>query len=59
LGNAGCVWSGSNRTSWEKDGAEIVAARADTPFESVDDLWRRADVPVASLVQVGGSGRDE
>jgi error-prone DNA polymerase len=26
-----------------KDGAEIVAARADRPFESVDDLWRRAD----------------
>jgi error-prone DNA polymerase len=35
-----------------KDGAEIVAARADRPFESVDDLWRRADVPVASLVQL-------
>ena len=35
-----------------KDGAEIVAARADRPFESVDDLWRRADIPVASLVQL-------
>jgi error-prone DNA polymerase len=35
-----------------KDGAEIVAARADRSFESVDDLWRRADVPVASLVQL-------
>jgi error-prone DNA polymerase len=35
-----------------KDGAEIVAARADRPFESIDDLWRRADVPVASLVQL-------
>jgi error-prone DNA polymerase len=35
-----------------KDGAEIVAARADLPFESVDDIWRRADVPVASLVQL-------
>jgi error-prone DNA polymerase len=35
-----------------KDGAEIVAARADRPFESVDDLWRRADVPVSSLVQL-------
>jgi error-prone DNA polymerase len=34
------------------DGAEIVAARADRPFESVDDLWRRADVPVSSLVQL-------
>jgi error-prone DNA polymerase len=35
-----------------KDGAEIVAARADRPFESVDDLWRRSDVPVALLVQL-------
>jgi error-prone DNA polymerase len=35
-----------------KDGAEIVAARANRPFVSVDDLWRRADVPVASLVQL-------
>jgi DNA polymerase III alpha subunit len=35
-----------------KDGAEIVASRADTPFKSVDDLWRRADVPVASLAQL-------
>jgi error-prone DNA polymerase len=34
------------------DGAEIVAARADRPFGSVDDLWRRSDVPVASLVQL-------
>src|SRR3978361_2104798 len=29
-----------------KDGAEIVAARADQPFVSVDDPWRRADAPV-------------
>ena len=35
-----------------RDGAEIVASRADRPFESVDDLWRRADVPVASLVRL-------
>lgn len=35
-----------------KNGAEIVAARANRPFESVDDLWRRADIPVASLVQL-------
>ena len=34
------------------DGAAIVAARADQPFASVDDLWRRAGVPVASLVQL-------
>jgi error-prone DNA polymerase len=35
-----------------KDGAEIVAARASEPFVSIDDLWRRSDVPVASLVQL-------
>ena len=35
-----------------KDGAAIVAARADRPFTSVDDLWRRAGVPAASLVKI-------
>src|ERR1700730_9666243 len=35
-----------------KDGAAIVASRADTPFGSVDDLWRRARVPSASLVEL-------
>ena len=34
------------------DAAAIVAARADEPFASVDDLWRRAGVPAASLVQL-------
>ena len=34
------------------DAATIVAARADRPFLSVDDLWRRAGVPSASLVQL-------
>lgn len=29
--------------------AAIVAARADQPFTSVDDLWRRCGVPVAAL----------
>jgi error-prone DNA polymerase len=38
-----------------KDGAEIVSVRADRPFNSVDDLWRRADVPVASLVQLAAA----
>ncbi|MEO3434470.1 error-prone DNA polymerase [Inquilinus sp. CAU 1745] len=33
-------------------GAAIVGARADQPFASVDDLWRRASVPTAALVQV-------
>ncbi|MDB5628871.1 MAG: error-prone polymerase, DnaE-like protein [Tardiphaga sp.] len=35
-----------------KDGATIVTARADRPFESVDDLWRRARIPAASLVEL-------
>ncbi len=32
--------------------ATIVGARADQPFASVDDLWRRAGVPSAALVQL-------
>ncbi len=32
--------------------ATIVAARADQLFASVDDLWRRAGVPQAALVQL-------
>src|SRR6201989_2368304 len=35
-----------------KDGAEIVTVRAGEPFVSIDDLWRRADVAVASLVEL-------
>jgi error-prone DNA polymerase len=34
------------------DAAAIVAARADQPFASIDDLWRRAGVPSASLAQI-------
>ncbi|MGQ2970922.1 error-prone DNA polymerase [Brevundimonas mediterranea] len=34
------------------DGAKIVGARADQRFASVDDLWRRASVPAASLVKI-------
>ena len=33
-------------------GAAIVANRADRPFVSVDDLWRRAAVPSAALVEL-------
>jgi error-prone DNA polymerase len=33
-------------------GAAIVAARADQPYASVDDLWRRCGVPVAALTQI-------
>jgi error-prone DNA polymerase len=32
--------------------AAIVTARADEPFASVDDLWRRCSVPSAALVQL-------
>jgi error-prone DNA polymerase len=35
-----------------KDGAALVGARGETPFSSVDDLWRRAKVPVSSLVEL-------
>ena len=31
------------------DAAKIVLARADQPFASVDDMWRRSGVPVAAL----------
>jgi error-prone DNA polymerase len=33
-------------------GAKIASVRADQPIVSVDDLWRRAGVPSASLVQL-------
>jgi len=35
-----------------RDGALIVATRQDQSFESIDDLWRRAGVPTASLVKL-------
>jgi len=34
------------------DAARIVAARADDPFTSADDLWRRSGVPTAALVKL-------
>ena len=33
----------------EKHGEQIAAARGDKPYISVEELWRRADVPVAAL----------
>lgn len=36
----------------QTDAARIIAARADQPFDSVDDLWRRSGVPAASLVEL-------
>jgi error-prone DNA polymerase len=36
--------------------ATILAARAERPFLSVDDLWRRAGAPSASLVQLAEVG---
>jgi error-prone DNA polymerase len=35
-----------------KDAAAIIAARADKPFKGIEDLWRRANVPVAALERV-------
>ena len=35
-----------------RDGAAIVTAREDRPFASIDDLWRRAGVPVAALTRL-------
>lgn len=32
--------------------ARIVAARTDQPFESVDDMWHRSNVAMASLVEL-------
>src|SRR5690348_13980759 len=32
-----------------RDAAVITAARADMLFNSIDDLWRRAAVPIAAL----------
>ncbi|CAH1648162.1 error-prone DNA polymerase [Chelatococcus asaccharovorans] len=34
------------------DAGAIIAARGDQPFSSVDDVWHRAGVPAASLVQL-------
>ncbi|QFY60430.1 DNA polymerase III subunit alpha [Rhizobium grahamii] len=34
------------------DAARIVAARMNTSFESVDDVWRRSNVPTEALVQL-------
>ncbi len=34
------------------DAAALVSARGDFPFRSVDDAWRRAHVPAASLVKI-------
>jgi error-prone DNA polymerase len=33
----------------EADGARILAARGDRPFASVEDMWRRSRVPLATL----------
>jgi error-prone DNA polymerase len=36
-----------------KDGARIVLARGGEPYASVEDLWRRAQVPSAALKKLG------
>ena len=35
-----------------RDAARIVVARADQPFVSADDVWRRSGVPTEALVQL-------
>ncbi|WLR97854.1 MULTISPECIES: error-prone DNA polymerase [Shinella] len=35
-----------------RDAARIVVARADEPFVSADDVWRRSGVPTEALVQL-------
>ena len=34
------------------DAARLLASRADQPYAGIDDLWRRARVPIASLVRL-------
>jgi error-prone DNA polymerase len=35
-----------------EDGARIVAERADAPYASIEELWRRAGVPLAALARL-------
>jgi error-prone DNA polymerase len=35
-----------------QDGARIVAARGEEPYGSVEELWRRASVPIAALTRL-------
>jgi error-prone DNA polymerase len=37
------------------DGARIVGARADTPFKTVEELWRRSGAKVISLEQLANA----
>src|SRR5829696_9418 len=43
------AWASHRARTREPEGALIVAARGHMPFGSVQDLWRRAGVPVAAL----------
>jgi error-prone DNA polymerase len=36
--------------------APLVTARAAEPYAAIDDLWRRAGVPAAALVQLAEAG---
>jgi error-prone DNA polymerase len=38
-----------------KDGARIVAARADASFSNMDDLWQRSSVPVLALERLANA----
>jgi error-prone DNA polymerase len=35
--------------------AKLIAARGDQPFAAMDDVWRRAGVPSAALVQIAAA----
>ena len=35
-----------------QEGGRLIQERADEPFVSVDDLWRRSGLPVAALVEI-------
>src|SRR5262252_8327181 len=37
------------------DGARIVVARGDTPFKTVEELWRRSGAKVISLEQLANA----
>ncbi|MCM2440510.1 error-prone DNA polymerase [Agrobacterium vitis] len=41
-----CLVKGLNN----REAATLVGARADTPYTSIDDIWRRAGVPASALV---------
>lgn len=39
-------------SGFQKGLAEQIMTRCDRPFTSIDDMWRRADVPITALVRL-------